>query len=63
MLVERINETDFANIYGVYDNSGKVIGQIEEVLAGRYTGTYFYTLSGKYTRNDIKRFFKEYKGV
>ena len=59
MTVERINMTDYANIYGIYDENGRPIGTIEERLAGRDVGTYAYTMSGKYTRRDIRRFFCE----
>lgn len=57
MTVERINATDYANIYGVYEDSGKPIGTAEVRIAGRDVGIYFYTLSGKYTRKDIERIF------
>jgi len=57
MTVEKIGATNYANIYGIYDSTGKVIGTAEIVLAGRYTGHYFYTLSGKHTRAQIKKIF------
>lgn len=59
MTVELINRTDYANIYGVYNGDGKPIGTVEQRLAGRDVGTYFYSLSGKYTKRDIRKFFKE----
>ena len=60
MTVELINQTTWANIYGVYDKAGKPIGTVEAVLAGREAGSYFaYTLSGRYTKRDIMRFYRE----
>lgn len=59
MKVELINMTQFANIYGVYDQTGKPIGQVNVILAGRDCGTQVYTLSGKYNRRDIRKFFNE----
>lgn len=38
MTVERINCTDYANIYGVYDNDGKPIGTVEVKIAGWEAG-------------------------
>lgn len=60
MKVERINMTDYANIYGVYDNDGKPIGTVEQRLAGRDVGTYCYSLAGKYIKRDIRKYFNEY---
>lgn len=59
MTVERINETEYANIYGVYDSAGKPIGTIEVVLAGRNVGTFCYSLVGKYNKRDIRKFYVE----
>lgn len=59
MTVKRINATHYANIYGVYDETGKMIGTVEERLAGRDTGTYCNSISAKYSKRDIRRFFKE----
>ena len=63
MTVERINMTDYANIYGVYDSTGKPIGTVEERLAGRDVGTYCYSLSAKYTKRDIRKAFTEYRNA
>lgn len=57
MKVELINRTDYANIYGVYDSTGKPVGSVEVRLAGRDVGTYCYSLCGKYTKRDIRKFF------
>lgn len=57
--VELINQTDYANIYGVYDEFGKAIGTVEERLAGIDVGTHCYSLKRRYTKNDIRKFFKE----
>ena len=59
MTVEQINATDYANIYGVYDASGKPIGTVEQRLAGRDCGTYCYSLDGRYTKRDIRKIFNE----
>ena len=59
MKVELINATNTANIYGVYDKTGKPIGTVEITLAGRNAGTHAYSLSGKYNKRDIMRFYKE----
>lgn len=59
MTVELINQTHYANIYGVYDASGKPIGTVERRIAGRDVGTYCYSLSGKYTKRDIRKIYNE----
>lgn len=61
MKVELINRTNYANIYGVYDETGKPIGTAEIVLAGRNAGTYYYSLTGKHTKNDIRKIFNQYR--
>lgn len=59
MTVELINQTTWANIYGIYDTAGRPIGTVEITLAGRNAGTYAYSLCGKYNKRDIMRFYKE----
>ena len=59
MTVERINMTDYANIYGIYDAAGKPIGTVEVVLAGRNVGTFCYSLVGKYSKRDIRKFYND----
>jgi hypothetical protein len=61
MKVELINQTNYANIYGIYEKSGKLIGTVEVRLAGRDVGTYCYSLCGKYNKRDIRRFYNTYK--
>ena len=62
MTVEYLNGTDYARIYGVYDETGKPIGTVEHKIAGREAGkVYCYSLTGKYNKRDIKRFYKENK--
>ena len=63
MKKELINATDYANIYGLYDDDGKPIGTMEVRLAGRDVGTYCYSLTGKYNKRDIRRLFKEAESV
>lgn len=59
MKTELINCTNYANIYGIYDESGKPIGTVEVVLAGRNVGTYCYSLCGKYNKRDIRKFYNQ----
>jgi len=59
MTKELINQTNYVNIWGLYDESGKPIGTMEVRLAGRDCGTYCYSLTGKYSNRDIRRMFKE----
>lgn len=59
MKVELVNMTNYANIYGIYDETGKRIGTVENRLAGCDVGTYAYSFSGKYNKRDIKRFWRE----
>ena len=59
MKKARINETQYANIYGLYDDDGKLIGTMEVRLAGRDVGTYCYSNTGKYNKRDIRRLFKQ----
>ena len=59
MVKELINQTNYADIWGLYDESGKPIGTMEVRLAGRDWGTYCYSLVGKYNKRDIRRMFKE----
>jgi hypothetical protein len=61
MKVELINQTNYANIYGIYEKNGKLIGTVEVRLAGRDVGTYCYSLCGKYNKRDIRRFYNAYK--
>jgi hypothetical protein len=60
-MVELINQTHTANIYGVYGTTGKPIGTVEIKLVGPDAGMHAYTLSGKHTRNDIKRIYRKEK--
>ena len=60
MKVERINETNYANIYGIYDDSGRPIGTAEVKIAGWEAGkTFCYSLCGKYNKRDIRKFYME----
>ena len=63
MIVEKINETNYANIYGVYDETGKAIGTVEVRLAGRDCGTYCYSLSYKYSKRDIRKIYNQHRAV
>lgn len=63
MKVEKINETNYANIYGVYDETGKAIGTVEVRLAGRDCGTYCYSLNYKYNKRDIRKIYNQYRAA
>lgn len=63
MTVELINQTHYANIYGVKDETGRFVGTIEERLAGRDCGTYAVVWVAGYTKRDIKKAFREYRGA
>jgi len=58
MTIELINKTNYANIYCLYDKSGKPIGTKEERLAGSDTRTHYYSLTSK-TRNEVKALFRQ----
>lgn len=58
MKVEFINATNYANIYALYDESGKPLGEKEVILAGRNAGVNYYSLS-HYSRSEIKKLFRE----
>lgn len=59
MTVEKTNATSYANIYGLYDASGKAIGIMEETVAGRWAGERnYYTLTDKYSRAQVKHLFR-----
>jgi len=58
MKAELINATNYANIYCLYDSSGKPIGTKEVVIAGRDVGIYYYSLTYRYTVREIKAMFR-----
>ena len=58
MKIEKINATNYADIFGLYDKNGKPIGTMEVVLAGQHVGRYFYTWSSA-TRAQVKKWFIE----
>ena len=59
MKVKLLNQTNYADIYGIIDDAEKVVGTIENRLAGRDCGTYAATWSGKYTKRDIRNFYNQ----
>lgn len=59
MYKELVNATDYANLYGLYDASGAPVGMMEKRLGGCDMGTYYYSLTAKYSRSDIRRLFRE----
>ena len=61
MIKELINQTHTANIYGLYNPAGAPIGTMEVILCGPHAGSYYYSLSGKYTKAQIKKLFREAK--
>lgn len=60
MKVELINATNYANIYGVKDGSGRIVGTVEYRLAGRDVGTYCYVWAAGYTKRDIRKEFNKH---
>jgi mevalonate pyrophosphate decarboxylase len=58
MTVKLLNQTNYANIYGLIDENGKTIGTKEIILAGRNAGTYYDSWSA-HTKRQIKKMFKE----
>lgn len=61
MEVKLVNQTNYANIYWVFDETGKVVGTVEQRLAGRDCRTYCKTWSGKYTSIDIRKIWNQYR--
>ena len=58
MTIKLLNQTNYANIYGLIDENEKTIGTKEVVLAGRNVGTYYNSWS-HYTKRQIKKMFQE----
>lgn len=61
MVTKLVNQTNYANIYHVCEDDGKVVGTVEQRLAGRDCGIHCRTWSGKYTNKDIRRYWNEYR--
>lgn len=59
MVVRLLNQTNYADIYCIIDDAEKVVGTIENRLAGRDCGTYAATGSGRYNKRDIRRFYNQ----
>ena len=60
MTVELINQTHYANMYGVKDGSWRIVGTVEVRLAGADCGTYFTAWATGYTKRDIRKEFNKY---
>ena len=58
MKIEKINSTNYANIYCLYTDAGKPIGTKEVTIAGRNIGTEYYSL-GSMSRKQIKSLFTQ----
>ena len=58
MKIEKINSTNYANIYGLYTDRGTIIGTKEVTIAGRNIGTEYYSL-GSMSRKQIKSLFTQ----
>ena len=57
-----INGTDYANIYGVFDSTGELIGTYAAYIAGRYAGKHETCVyKAGYNKRDINRLYKEYR--
>ena len=59
MKVELIKRTATASIYGVYDAGGRPVGEVVRTWTGRDTGTEYYRLTSRYSRPQIRRFYRE----
>lgn len=57
MTVKMTNATNYANIYSLTDDNGKVIGTKEVRLAGSDVKTYYASWS-HYSKQEIKKLFK-----
>jgi hypothetical protein len=60
MTVELINQTNNANIYGIYEKDGSPAGTVENILTGPNCGYHAYTIS-RHTRAEIMAAYKEYR--
>ena len=58
MTIQKINSTNYANIYGLYTDGGHPVGTKEVTIAGRNVGTVYYSL-GSMTRSQVKKLFKQ----
>lgn len=61
--VDLINQTHYADIYGLFSETDKLIGTKEVVLAGRNCGAYYTSMVGKYSKRDIRKLFNEMCGA
>lgn len=59
MKLELLNQTDYADIFGIRDGNGKLIGTVERRLAGCDVKTYCTSLSADYTKRDVFYWFNE----
>jgi len=60
MKIERLNGTDYAEMYGIYEDNGTPVGSAEVKIAGWECGKIFvYPLTNRYTVKDLRRIFKE----
>jgi hypothetical protein len=57
MTVNHIGGSDYAEIYGLQDDTGKTVGTKEVRLAGADVKTYYDSWS-HYTKTEIKKMFK-----
>ena len=64
MTIERV-DTQYSNTYKLIDDTGKVLGFEEEILAGRFVGTRYrragtrYHSLSKYTSKELKELFRK----
>ena len=59
MEVKLVNQTNYANIYWVFDETGRAVGIVEQRLAGRDCGLYIRSHSVKYKNSDIRKIWKQ----
>jgi len=58
MKVELIKRTATGNIYGVYEDSGRPVGQVDWIMAGPNVGIEYYSLTSDYPRYKIRKIFR-----
>lgn len=60
MTVELFKRTRTGNIYLIRDASGRVIGQVDWIMAGDNVGKYCYSYDSRYRPDKIRKLFRKY---
>lgn len=58
MTVELFRRTGTGNIYMIRDNAGRVIGQVNWIMAGADIGVHCYSHDSKYRPDKIRKIFR-----